>query len=165
MRRIIIVALLISSILCNGCATIIDGKTQEIRVSSMPENATVLMGGVAVGKTPITLNVKRGSSNLIVIQRKGYRTKTVKLDRVFNTTVFFNLLWFLLYIIPGVVAFVIDYSTGAIYEIETNTIDVDLEKIDVVDRGTIKIEILKCQNCSVEVNEKDKFCPGCGARQ
>ncbi len=51
-----------------------------------------------------------GCGTILYPERRGQRTGTVD-----GGTVIMDALWLLVFIVPGVVAFVVDFSTGAIY--------------------------------------------------
>lgn len=83
--------LIASTLIINGCATLIDGKEQTIVLNSSPEGATVVVGGVTLGKTPLTAPVKRSNSNQGVrFTLDGYETLEVPLLSEFNAIALIN---------------------------------------------------------------------------
>jgi hypothetical protein len=56
----------------SGCATAINGRTQEVPISSEPPGATVLVDGVNVGTTPTTVMLTRHDSHSVRIEKPGY---------------------------------------------------------------------------------------------
>jgi hypothetical protein len=56
----------------SGCATVVNGKTQEVTVSSDPLGAAILVDGVNVGTTPAAVNLTRADSHQVRIEKPGY---------------------------------------------------------------------------------------------
>jgi tRNA A-37 threonylcarbamoyl transferase component Bud32 len=54
--------------------------THEVLVSVVPSDATITRDGVDLGQLPLALQLGDGESATVVIARKGYKTKTVKID-------------------------------------------------------------------------------------
>jgi hypothetical protein len=93
-----------------GCATLIDGPTQQVRVRSKPAGATVFVDGKQVGLTPATAVVSRWGWHRVRIEMPGYEPYEVKLEKRSNSNATGNL-----YI--GGVWIVVDALTGAIYDL------------------------------------------------
>ena len=86
--RILLITLIF---LISGCATIIDGREQTIVFNSSPEGASVVVGGVTLGKTPLNVPVKRSNSNQGVrFTLDGYETLEVPLISDFNPITLIN---------------------------------------------------------------------------
>lgn len=105
-----------------GCATIIDGDTQQVSFSSNPDGATVLVNGVPIGKTPVSYLMKRGDGNIVTVKKDGYksmeRTLTTKMNGMFFGNIIFG----------GLFGSTTDSSTGAAYEYEPGQFMFELEK-------------------------------------
>ena len=112
----------------SGCATLFSGTHQSITVDSNPKGAIVEKEGFAQGSTPCTITISRWSSGDIVLSKEGYYRKEVVLTRHFNLYTLLDIPWFLLGIVPGVVAVGVDVATGAIFEYEPGHIYVQLER-------------------------------------
>jgi PEGA domain len=77
-----------------GCATILNGDTQAVAFSSEPDNATVKIDGVAMGKTPCVIPVARkGGDKIIEFELNGYKTLIVELDNQIAAAGFGNILF------------------------------------------------------------------------
>lgn len=121
MKKIITAFLVIQ---ISGCATIIDGKEQTIAINSSPEGATVVVGGVTLGKTPLIAPVKRSNSNQGVrLTLAGYEPLEVPLLAEFNTIALIN----------HPVGTTTDVITGAAYKYSPGSYMVTLQPIKAAD--------------------------------
>lgn len=78
----IILVLLVSSVfLFQSCATIIRGTSQNIPVTSYPEGAKIIVDGKEMGYAPIELKLKRKKSHLIRIEKQGYNPFEIRVTR------------------------------------------------------------------------------------
>ena len=90
-----------------GCATLLNDDHKMVSFSSDPENATVKVEGIAMGKTPCVIPVARkGGDKFITFERSGYKTLIVKLDNKIGGEGFGNLLF------GGIIGIGIDAATG-----------------------------------------------------
>jgi hypothetical protein len=124
--------------LLSGCATILDGSTQEMSFQTNPENVAVsLIRSVPdpnasadwtklsghdrsriamrdetriLGKTPFTLQLDRAEGQRIVFSKEGYKPLTMKLTTGTNGAIWGNIL------LGGIPASTTDGMSGAIYE-------------------------------------------------
>jgi hypothetical protein len=95
----------------SGCATILTGTTQDVRIVSDPPGAQVRVDGrLLEGKTPVTVNLQRGALHRMELSLEGHE------DSVGVTRSSFNG-WVLL---GGLVTFVIDVASGAYQWISPN---------------------------------------------
>lgn len=103
------------ALLLNGCASIVSGTTDDIKIDTVPTGAdcTVYRSGNVVGRvhTPQTVNVKRSGSPLLAVCENGEQTGRDTIDSGFNSWVLGNML----FIAPGaiIVGLVVDGVTGA----------------------------------------------------
>jgi hypothetical protein len=73
--------LLVLAPLLSGCATVIHGTRQNVRVETDPPGATASAGDQKI-TTPGVLNLKRKEKTLeIVVEKEGYETRRVALTR------------------------------------------------------------------------------------
>ena len=94
-----------------GCATMMNGPRQEIRVRSKPNAAAVFMNGRRVGTTPATVFVSRWGNPRVRIEMPGYQPYEVKLEKKMSENAVGNL-----YV--GGVWIIIDALTGAIFRLD-----------------------------------------------
>ncbi|MBK8552797.1 MAG: PEGA domain-containing protein [Ignavibacteria bacterium] len=71
MTNLVTTFLLISIIYFSGCATIFSGGSEDVSLESDPPKAKVLLNGSNMGKTPLTLSLKKGKSYLIEFVKEG----------------------------------------------------------------------------------------------
>ena len=144
--------------LLSGCATLIHGTRQDVRVETDPPGATASAGDRKI-TTPGVLNLKRKEKVLeIVVEKEGYETRRVALTRKDSGLQWLDMLGipagvvagatvghrsdsgFLEYqgtatgaVVGGVVlsgaAFLIDYGNGAAYRLDPAVIILRLEPI------------------------------------
>ena len=67
-----------------GCATLIDGTTQNVTFQSKPEGATVAVNGRVLGKTPLTAQIERGTTQWLIMSMDGYVPETRPLTTQLN---------------------------------------------------------------------------------
>ena len=107
---------LLSLVLFSSCATIINGKTQTIEVSSNPSGAVVEVDGLAAGITPLTLKVPRNKDHTLHIFKEGYYFNTTKLKRSLSGVAIF-------YLLPGgLISFGVDAAQGSIYTFQNSVV-------------------------------------------
>jgi hypothetical protein len=120
MRQLIGILLLV---LCTGCASIINGTTQKVPITSTPENATVTATGGEMtlrGTTPCTLDLKRKHHQTLTISAPGYKTTTVQLQSVLSGAVAGNI------IAGGLIGWGVDAATGGDSKLVPETVSVTL---------------------------------------
>ena len=72
-------ALCISLLLCGGCATLMRGTHQSLKITTDPGGATVQVDGRSY-TTPAEVDLPRRQAHQVVISKPGYRTVEFKLD-------------------------------------------------------------------------------------
>ena len=107
-----------------GCATVINGRTQEVEVTSNPIGASV-SDGVTVWTTPAKISLKRNSTHQLTFFKEGYEPQVVRLERTLSGAVAGNIL------LPfGLVGRGIDAITGAQWKLLPEVVTVDLYKAE-----------------------------------
>ncbi len=119
-------AILILNIL--GCATIIDGSTQDVAVRSTPASAQVFDNGQLLGQTPINVTLDRGRTHNIQLKLPGYEPATVYLSQDINPATWINAVGALFLFAPGLAGLGIDYITGAFYELTPGQVNAQLQQ-------------------------------------
>jgi len=105
-KFLILLFLLFSFILYNGCATIFSGSREDVSFSSEPSTAKVIVDGQDRGTTPLKISLKKGKDYHIDIVKDGYQKKT------FTVTYSLGAGWLILDILAGVIGVVVDAVTG-----------------------------------------------------
>jgi hypothetical protein len=128
--------------LTTGCATVLHGTRQNVRVETDPPGATASAGGQTV-TTPGVLKLHRKETNLeVVVEKEGYVSVRVPLARQFDVPYPGDLVltvsamvgaavtksWFGAIGLP-VAAVGVDIATGANYRIEPSKIFLRLEPV------------------------------------
>ena len=76
-----------------GCVTILGAPKRLIRVSSLPEGATLSLDGVEVGTTPCFLPVSEEHRGVLAFELAGHERAEVQIRQVTNGKIWMNLLW------------------------------------------------------------------------
>lgn len=104
-------------VMLGGCATIINGSTQQITVNSNVDGAEVYLNDEMLGTTPLFATIRRGQEGLLTVTAAGYQPYQIALNKKLNWATFGNLLS----TYTAILGSGTDYSTGAIYMYEPST--------------------------------------------
>ena len=108
-----------------GCASIVSGRQQTISFTSSPDDAVVTIDGKPIGKTPISTQLQRkGSSQIVTLEKPGYKTVTFQIKATVNGWFFGNLIF------GGLLGSSTDSSTGAINAYSQDMYNFSLNPID-----------------------------------
>lgn len=113
--RVVLVGLAVASLLgsVSGCATVIRGTEQALQITSDPPGARASLGTGQSCTTPCSVNVSRSTSTVVTFEKEGCERQMAS---VFPTIA-----------AAGVVlGGVIDYGTGAVYNLQPNPVVVQL---------------------------------------
>ena len=99
-----------------GCGTIKNGTTQDLMISSSPAGAEVMVDGVELGQTPLSVNLSRKDRPTISVRMQGYENFQTSLDRKMSA-------WTIL---GGPVGWLIDDATGGMYKLSPDQLNVQL---------------------------------------
>lgn len=117
-----------SALYFSGCSSILNGTRQTVSFNSNPPGAKLYINGMQVGKTPYVCEVHRGDNPEVVMRKEGYEDeKYTMTDSVDGVKYFLGngglcLLW----IVPGVVGFIVDPITGAMWEYDYPNVNLEL---------------------------------------
>lgn len=100
-------------LLVSGCASIVDGKQQQMTFNSNPQGANVIFNGLPIGVTPVTTSVQRGNMPVVIrFVKDGYKDYEVSATTGLNNWFWGNI------ISGGVYGSTTDYITGAMNKFE-----------------------------------------------
>ena len=98
-------ALLVTSVfLFQSCATLIRGPSQEIPITSNPTGAKVIVDGKMAGDAPLSLDLKRGKSHIIRIEKQDYNPAVIEISQKSSPalSIIGNLVWGAVGFIAGI---------------------------------------------------------------
>ena len=114
-----LVIVLIFMLTSSGCATIVHGTSTTVRINSIPQGATALVGGQTV-ITPSTLNLKNNQTYNIVFKKDGYEDTYYTIDKQMSGWVWGNIA------LGGIIGLLIDNMTGGAYKLVPTDVNVTL---------------------------------------
>lgn len=115
------VVLFVLFVFCGGgCATIINGTTQEVAVSSDPPGAAVDIDGQQQLTTPFSAELERKRDHVLTFTMPGYETQQVVLNHTVSGAVAGNIL------AGGLIGWGVDAASGAQYKLVPDTVAVSL---------------------------------------
>ncbi len=116
-----IVAIILSSIIFSGCATVFKGTTERVRFKSNPADAAVFVDGEHVGSATETHILKKGfEAQSVTLKMAGYQDKAIVVEKSFDPIAILNILFW-----PG---FIIDAASGAMMKVKKPVYVAELTK-------------------------------------
>ena len=104
-----------------GCATVFQGTSTNVDVSSDPSGAKVYVNGHQMGTTPVTLRLETKHVYHLEFKKEGFETKS------YTITNHVGVGWVVLDVILGLIPVVVDAATGAWYELDQECVNALLE--------------------------------------
>lgn len=111
-----------------GCATIVSGTTQEMTFQSEPPGALVKVDGRPLGKTPMTIQLDRKTSQSLTFELEGYKTISMPLTTTLEPWFWGNIL------IGGLIGSTTDGVSGAVYEYSPSQYYVSMHPVNGIDK-------------------------------
>jgi len=105
-----------------GCATIMQGTSQDIGFSSSPSQAKVFDNGNNLGVTPLTTKLARKDNHIIKFELDGYKPYEITITRSVSGWVWGNIVF------GGLIGLVIDSISGGLYKLTPSQIHAELDK-------------------------------------
>lgn len=107
--------------LLGGCASVVNGSSQMVPVSSDPVGAAVLLDDAPAGVTPCKLALDRKCDHILTLRKEGYEEHSMEMRRTASMMVFGNLL------VGGMVGLYADSQGGAQFQFVNDKVHVQLK--------------------------------------
>ena len=121
MKKIIVILLSVAFIfLSTSCATLFSGNTDEVVITTSPSDALVSVNGIPRGYTPLTLELEKGESYSIRIEKEGYQDGYATISDKVGAG------WVVLDVFTGLAPLIIDAVTGSWSGLEPDNISLAL---------------------------------------
>lgn len=139
-----------------GCATIIDGKHQELTFQSTPDGATVTVTGRVIGKTPITTSLNKESNQTVEFKKDGYQPITMRLTTHLDSWFWGNI------VLGGFIGSTTDGISGAVHEYSPSQYYVTLQPVNAnslqysADNSKAKVKdfiIVSYRSLSIDISQ------------
>ena len=115
-------ALVAATVAVAGCATIFEGTSQSVQVSTTPPGARCFVDREGarlgeVGSTPGSIRLDKSKNDIVVTcSKEGYQTATIAQSPSFSGTTFGNI------IVGGGIGAIADAASGANYQYPTQVL-------------------------------------------
>lgn len=117
--------LLLLLLLSSGCASIVNGTTQNVAVTSTPDGAKVTAAGGDKSIeciSPCTMTLKRKYNYSVMVSKDGFKQQTIQLQSVVSGAVAGNI------IAGGLIGWGIDAASGGDSRLVPEAINVTLDE-------------------------------------
>ncbi|MFA6508834.1 MAG: hypothetical protein WCT14_22235 [Treponemataceae bacterium] len=123
MKKVLAIVSLVA--LLSGCATIVSGTKQKVKISSEPNRAQIVITAASGQEFykggPTEIELPRNNAYTVEITMAGYQPQKVMITKGFNAWFVGNLLC------GGIPGGVVDLLTGAMWNLEPDTINLTLK--------------------------------------
>jgi hypothetical protein len=133
----------------SGCASVVTGTSEVVKIESEPPGATVQIDGRHMGTTPRLVKLHRGGSKQVMLYKEGFEAETLEIGTKINGWFFGNVF---LGLLPGIV----DMANGSWMWIEPDAVSVTLRKKGEPRPEPLKPEAPKPEEKKPEEEKKDK---------
>ncbi|MFP5439267.1 MAG: PEGA domain-containing protein [Bacteroidia bacterium] len=135
MKKMYLVPVMGMMLLVSSCATIVSGSKQEVKFTSSPANADIVVDGNFEARTPATVKLVRKKAHTVVIRLTGYKDYEVKLERKFNAWYIGNIGF------GGIIGLIVDPITGAMYKLTPKEVKAELGQATTYKDGDIHVQV------------------------
>lgn len=115
-----VAALIVIASTLPGCATIINGTTQKIDVSTDPPGATIATADGNTYTSPTKISLPRNTDHILTVSLAGYQTEQVHLTKTLSGVVAGNI------IAGGLIGWGVDAVSGAQYKLVPSAVSLRL---------------------------------------
>lgn len=112
-----------------GCATIMKGSSQNVKISSSPEGAQIKINGIPIGTSPMIVKLSTENEYQVSLELDNYLPYSIKITKSVSGWAWGNIF------LGGIIGLIVDISTGAIYKLDKEQINAELKK-----NGMLSIE-------------------------
>lgn len=124
--KIVETVVVVTALALSGCATVVNGRTEPLGLSSNPAGAEVSIdNGTMKVMTPTSVELKRDENHTFVFHKDGYQDTSATVTSGTSGWVWGNLL------AGGIIGGVVDFATGAAYKFSDDTLSVNLTPVQV----------------------------------
>lgn len=127
-RTTIALSLLLFSFSLSACATLFDGTSQVVSFNSEPNRVKVFINGVQIGTTPLSTQISRKRSTIVLARKEGYQDQQMVLQTKLNNYFWGNIICI---ICGGVFGSTTDYVSDAMVEYAPNNYYFSLDPIKI----------------------------------
>ena len=129
----------IAIVFSQGCASVINGNSQKIGISSEPTGAMVCVDQQQRGPTPIFVDLARKDTHIVRVEMQGYKPHETTLTRHASGWVWGNLA------LGGLIGFGVDAASGGIYRLEPEQVHAQLVPLEPTEKTekTSAVELTK----------------------
>ena len=137
-RIVLGVALLIAFVnLGTGCGAMFNQDAAVIPIRVNPPGARVFVDGQLVGEAPVNVSMPSTSTHTVDVEADGYERHTGKIEaRVGGGYIALDCVLLLFGIIPGVIALVVDGTSGDWKSLEKEDLSITLIPVRAAPAGT-----------------------------
>lgn len=129
-RVVLVLAVgLIPGFVSTACASIMQGTTQAVGMSSSPSGADVVVSGVSMGQTPLVADLRRKDHHIVRIELDGYEPFETTLSRGVSGWVVGNVLF------GGLIGLAVDAISGGMYKLTPEQVSANLNRADIEFEG------------------------------
>ena len=114
-----------------GCATVLNGTSQDVEFRSDPDEANVELVNGLKCQTPCTYSMKRGDDSKATITKEGYKPAIIYIQSRTGGATFGNIL------AGGIIGGVVDGSNGASNHLYPNPVSVQLAAVGSDDEAVL----------------------------
>jgi hypothetical protein len=125
-HKLVTAALPLVLLLGSGCATIINGTTEPIAITSTPSGAKVRVDGQQSYTTPANIDMARGRDHLLTFHKDGYEDENFTIVHSMSAAVAGNIL------LGGLIGWGVDAMDGAQDKLTPETVQITLNPLNPI---------------------------------
>lgn len=109
--------LVFSLLTLTNCASVIKGTSQVLTFNSNPSGAEIIIDGMSMGRTPLSVPLAKNKYSTITVKKDGYESVIMPIRKTFDPVAILNVFWDLS---------TTDLLTGAVMEYEPGSYNFEL---------------------------------------